>query len=573
MLVVAMAIMGGQSLWAEEIDITSIELTPTQTTVINSSKADAVLYDESATSWETNNARISGGKLTQNYYVITKFDLSSIPSGATITSANLSFDTKCTTSGRNSQLAIAKFGTSWDATTATWNNTDRSASFLANLAYSGSTSTTNQNYNAREFLWDFNDNTLGFAIYTNSARPQAVSNIKLKISYTTTQIQILTYRINAVCNGKQLKNIESGRALELDNKVVSYPLCLNVNGNWYQANETSSYGVVINSAINKNIEYNKDNSIMFFAEAENMDNNTGAVSSSSLSNGAYSAIKGKQKASLVTLPAGSYSVSAYVVANGNRGIFVRNTENTDNNTNIVTQLDLNRSSKGIYSNDFNLDKTTALCISGYTSSNGSTNQSADFDYVLIKALSIPASISAAEFATFVTTYPVVAPSAVKAYTVKVNTEKSGIELSEIAEGTVIPAGTALLLNAAEGSYDFAVSADDAANITDNDLHAATADVTATGNEYALTKQNGVVGFAPVQTGVVIPAGKAYLQVDNAGAAAAKFLTIGGEATGINTVQSVGKTNNDAYYTLQGVKTMKPVKGVYIHNGKKVVVNK
>lgn len=32
-----------------------------------------------------------------------------------------------------------------------------------------------------------------------------------------------------------------------------------------------------------------------------------------------------------------------------------------------------------------------------------------------------------------------------------------------------------------------------------------------------------------------------------------------------------KANTNEYFSLQGVKTMKPNKGIYIHNGKKVVI--
>lgn len=42
--------------------------------------------------------------------------------------------------------------------------------------------------------------------------------------------------------------------------------------------------------------------------------------------------------------------------------------------------------------------------------------------------------------------------------------------------------------------------------------------------------------------------------------------------GIKTVNTnVVKVNNDAWYTIQGVRVAKPTKGVYIHNGKKVVI--
>ena len=83
----------------------------------------------------------------------------------------------------------------------------------------------------------------------------------------------------------------------------------------------------------------------------------------------------------------------------------------------------------------------------------------------------------------------------------------------------------------------------------------------------MTKIGDKVGFAVVNNGVVIPAGKAYLSVP--ASSPAKFFGLDGEATGINSVKTAKA--DGAYYTLEGVKTTKPVKGLYIHNGKKIVV--
>lgn len=46
----------------------------------------------------------------------------------------------------------------------------------------------------------------------------------------------------------------------------------------------------------------------------------------------------------------------------------------------------------------------------------------------------------------------------------------------------------------------------------------------------------------------------------------------GDITGINNVMTDGNgVNDNAYYTLQGVRVAKPVQGLYIHNGKKIIV--
>ena len=193
------------------------------------------------------------------------------------------------------------------------------------------------------------------------------------------------------------------------------------------------------------------------------------------------------------------------------------------------------------------------------------------DFIYIQQIPTTVKVSSAKYATFVTTEKMVAPKEVAVKTVTVEDNK--VVLHDVAADAVIPAGTAILVNAEAGNYDFTVSTAEATTIENNALVAATSDVTATGKEYALTQQNGVVGFARVQEGVVIPAGKAYLVVEQtAEESAAKFLaiTVGGETTGINGVNATA-ADSDAYYTLQGQKTLKPAKGLYIHNGKKVII--
>lgn len=204
-----------------------------------------------------------------------------------------------------------------------------------------------------------------------------------------------------------------------------------------------------------------------------------------------------------------------------------------------------------------------------------TNVLSYSQYGVVKELSVysplvTVSVSKAGFATYATTNNIVVPNDenVKVMTVKVIAEGTAIELNKVKAGTVIPAKTGILVKATAGNHDFVVTSE-AGTPLDNDLKAATEAVTSKGAKYfALTTlSDGKVGFAVVKDGVVIPAGKAYLMVENG--TPAKFFGLDGEATGINSVKTAKA--DGAYYTLEGVKTTKPVKGLYIHNGKKIVV--
>lgn len=185
---------------------------------------------------------------------------------------------------------------------------------------------------------------------------------------------------------------------------------------------------------------------------------------------------------------------------------------------------------------------------------------------------VTVNVSNAGYATYATTNNVVVPKDenVEVMTVKVNADKASITLNKVDAGKVIPANTGILVKASAGNHDFVVTSKEGETL-DNDLVAATTDVPSDGAKYlyfALTTlSDGKVGFAKVANGVVIPAGKAYLEVP--ASSPAKFFGLDGEATGINIVKTAKA--DGAYYTLEGVKTTKPVKGIYIHNGKKIVV--
>lgn len=391
------------------------------------------------------------------------------------------------------------------------------------------------------------------------------------ITLTFSKYTKFGYTINAKENGTDLGEIAKGETYS-DGADIAISKFYKINNEWYETT-TSPYYINIKPENNSATIEVKKSDITYFAETENLGNNTGKVSDKNMSNGAYSAIKGGETAELCKLPMGEYKVIIYLKANGNRSAIIRDVDNSDNGTNTLCSLPINRSSAAKeYSTTLTLYKTTKIGLSGYTTSGG-TNQSADLDYIYIQRTgdaTETVSVSEAGFATYATTNNVVVPEDenVKVMTVKVNAEGTAIELNEVAAGTVIPAKTGILVKAPAGNHDFVVTSKEGATLENNNLVAATSDVTSDGTKFfALTKIGDKVGFALVENGVVIPAGKAYLEV--AKATAAKFFSLDGEATGINSVKTAKA--DGAYYTLEGVKTTKPVKGLYIHNGKKIVV--
>lgn len=400
----------------------------------------------------------------------------------------------------------------------------------------------------------------------------AASNV---ITLTFSKYTKFGYTINANENGTDLGEVAKGETYS-DGADIAISKFYKINNKWYETT-TSPYYINIKPENNSaTIEVKKSN-ITYFAETENLGNNIGASYNKNMSNGAYSAIKGGTTAELCELPIGEYKVTVYLYERGDRGAYIRDLNNADNKTNTLCYADINKNSSNLkeYSVTLKLYKTTKIGLSGWTNSGG-INQSAGLDYIYIQRTGDATEtvlVSKAGYATFATKYNVEVPNDknVKVRTVTVNEGNSTITLHDVPAGTVIPAKTGILVKAAQGKHNFVVTSNKGTELTNNDLKAATTDVTSKseGAKYfALTTlSDGKVGFAVVKDDVVIPAGKAYLMVKNG--TAAKFFSLDGEATGINSVKTAKA--DGAYYTLEGVKTTKPVKGLYIHNGKKIVV--
>ena len=194
MTALAMFSVGTQTSYADET-----VLTPTQTTVIQADgktaqNANTVLYNAEATSWRYSQAKINGGAFTNmlsNYegspVVLTKFDASTTLNGKLLKKATLSFSSVCTVKGKNSNVQVATINTGWDATTATWTNTN-TAEILNAVGINGNGDNVNTkkkelSYDVTSYLKASTDNTLGIALFTYTGREQEASDFKLTLEY------------------------------------------------------------------------------------------------------------------------------------------------------------------------------------------------------------------------------------------------------------------------------------------------------------------------------------------------------------------------------------------------------
>ncbi len=160
--------------------------------------------------------------------------------------------------------------------------------------------------------------------------------------------------------------------------------------------------------------------------------------------------------------------------------------------------------------------------------------------------------------------------------------KAGVALSStLDEGKLtftmkssVPAGTGVLLKGTAGAtYTLKIAESAPAAVGGNLMKGVIYNTTigqTDGGNTNFVLSGGT--FKKVNSiGNTIPAGKAYLQLPTSTSSARDIsFSFDDEPTGINKVQGV-EQKDDSYYNLQGQRVSQPMKGLYIINGKKVVV--
>lgn len=201
----------------------------------------------------------------------------------------------------------------------------------------------------------------------------------------------------------------------------------------------------------------------------------------------------------------------------------------------------------------------------------------DIKSVKIVALDVPeetVTISSSGYSTYAAYYPVDYSKLddLKAYTVILNAEKTGIVMNEVK--CVVPAGVAVLLKG-KADTDYALTkAEGWQNVT-SDLKMSDGTITSTDKKtvYGLATVDGQDGFYRASKGKTIPVKCAYLEVENS-ASSAKCFSLGdhsGSTTGITSVKNEAAGNNAPMYNLAGQLVDKGYKGIVIKNGKKIVL--
>lgn len=175
------------------------------------------------------------------------------------------------------------------------------------------------------------------------------------------------------------------------------------------------------------------------------------------------------------------------------------------------------------------------------------------------------------------------PSGLNAYyVVSSNIEKTNsiVKLTPVTEA--VAAGTGLILKGTAGeSYNIPVTTSGTDLSASNKMVGCTTATTLTSetpnvsNFYVLVNGATEPEFQNLATyvatnNVTIPAGKAYLNATGVDAARLSIIFDDDETTGVHNLDANDDLNNEVY-DLQGRRVVQPQKGLYIVNGKKIVI--
>lgn len=189
------------------------------------------------------------------------------------------------------------------------------------------------------------------------------------------------------------------------------------------------------------------------------------------------------------------------------------------------------------------------------------------------ASAIPVTITDADYAIVVPKQKVdFTDTGVKAYTAEVGS--SNVVLTEVKK---VAANTPVVVYkdvTATTTFNIPVTTADADAIGTNNLLVSDGSITSDDSYdiYALASKGSpaVVGFYHVKAGTKVPAGKCYIRVAKSSSARELFgFAFDDEAMGVNEMKA--QKIDGQFYDLQGRKVANPTKGLYIVNGKKVII--
>jgi len=405
---------------------------------------------------------------------------------------------------------------------------------------------------------------------------------------TYTDESMVAYTVNAVDGSNNvIKKLQSAYTSDGTATVEGLSAVLTDDeGNFYLKDDTTTFKASFTGITADNntltVPYTKQSSMVFYKEGESF-NKTSGTTKGDYSGGSYVGYVSKNYATFTVPATGTYKMTAKVVT--------RNTASTLGVYGKNTSTYRAAVGKGTSNTGVGNQSVEFYGVEGETLYIGSpTYNSLSFDYVFITQENTTAPTLEVSTAKQYVTYcnalydlDFSKASSLEAYAAAVNDEGTAITLTKV---DVLPQGAAVVLYAKDSesgakeniplTYTANTSVDNNELIgvlsattvyQDKIVVGETETSNTSGTNYIL--QNGTFYLAN-SNGNTLKAGKAYLQSSKASTSSAKGLPFAFEGTtGINEISSAAK--NGKMYNLQGVEVNAPAQGLYIMNGKKVIV--
>ena len=214
------------------------------------------------------------------------------------------------------------------------------------------------------------------------------------------------------------------------------------------------------------------------------------------------------------------------------------------------------------------EKSSIFLVRGAEGSGKNEGFNPTVEYIAVYRPSTIVTLNASGFATFSNANDFTVEGAT-AYEMALDIENS--TLTGTAIDGAIPAGAGVLLKGEAGAKVSIVETSGAAELAGNSLHGTTkADgTTATkgSNDYYVLSGDTFKKF----TGDTFTANKAYFEVAGTTVQGRVFSMIFDDGTTTGITSTAMQPSTEQYYDLQGRRVAQPTKGLYIVNGKKVVI--
>ena len=426
--------------------------------------------------------------------------------------------------------------------------------------------------------------------WTKSGEDMETFNVPLRLANT--------YSILVTAKGagddKELCNVSG--IVEGESYTVPYPRYYNVNGTLYEADKTDSKYAKIFSDISSNqnvdVSYSASSktNIANYTEGEDITGiyQTSASSYANQSSNGKGGATGKYSVDatykqFVTLPAGKYTVTMRVIGKTGKSYYVAK---DSEGTNMVLSIENTASSTvESTSSEFTLDSETSLYVKGGYQT--TSDQAYFIDYVYVQQTAVSKTITAAGWATYCSPYALDlehATGLTDAYIVTGGA--TGVLTKSSVQGGTVAANTGLLIKGDAGTATIPVVASGTDHSATNKLVGVTTetvldldsddDGTSDSYVYVLMNDatNGLGFYKTTTTSFTVGANTAYLPANFDGSGARFFSLFDDDATGISDATRLNdneKMTNDNCFDLQGRRVAQPKKGLYIVNGKKVII--